>query len=322
MEDYINYSDIEAIDTLIRRSIDDLFFNGYEVVQIRNINYGTRFRFSKGDDVFSFTVYFSKKKGISLVKDQNITHPEYYKLLDIINKSNITKNKDISKFNKWIGTDEAGKGDYFGPLVVAGFCIDKSIMGSIESLGIKDSKKLSDDQVEKMFQYLENNYLDKISVKMLMPSEYNKMILNLKKEGHTLNDLLGILHSQVIIDLYGRHSGVEGIITDQFTHQDKVYNLIKDNIRANFIQRTKAESDVAVAAASVIARAVFLRQLKILGKEYKTVFPKGASNQVIGWAADFCTTYCEKSLSHVAKLHFKTTNNILNKLESKKIDEI
>lgn len=317
MENYINYSNIEEIDTLIRRSIDDLFFNGYGIIQIKNINYGTRFKFSKGDNVFSFTVYFSEKKGISLVKDQKITNPEYYELLEIINKSDISKTKNVHKFNKWIGTDEAGKGDYFGPLVVAGFCIDKSIIDSIESLGIKDSKKLSDDQVEKMFQHLENNYLDRISIKMLMPSEYNKMILNLKKEGHTLNDLLGILHSQVIIDLYDRHLGVEGIITDQFTHQDKVYNLIKDNVSADFIQRTKAESDVAVAAASVIARAVFLKQLKALGKEYNTVFPKGASSQVINWATDFCSIYCEKSLSNVAKLHFKTTNNILDKLGSK-----
>lgn len=320
MENYVNYSDIETIDILIRRSIDDLFFNDYEIVQIRNINYGTRFRFRKGDLVFSFTVYFSQKKGISIVKDQNIIHPEYDKLLDIISKRDISKTKDVNSFNKWIGTDEAGKGDYFGPLVVAGFYMDKSIENSIESLGIKDSKTLSDIEVEKMLQHLENNYLDNFSVKMLMPSEYNKMILNLKKEGHTLNDLLGILHSQVIIDLYDRHSRVEGIIIDQFTHQDKVHYLIKDYVRADFIQRTKAESDVAVAAASVIARAVFLRELKLLGKEYNTIFPKGASNQVISWATDFCSMHGEKCLSNIAKLHFKTTNSILSKLGSKKID--
>ncbi len=316
------FSNIEAIDMLIRRNIKDLYFNGYEIVDKRNINYGTRFKFSKEDLNLPITMYFSKKKGISIVKDQNIEHPEYYELINILNNWIKGAEKSEENFSKWIGTDEAGKGDYFGPLVVAGFFMDKSIKKIIESLGTKDSKTLSDNDVERIFQHIEYNYLDNFSVRVLMPYEYNRMISNLKKDGNTLNDLLGILHSQVILDLYHRHKGTEGIITDQFTHQDKVHNLIKDSVSADYIQRTKAESDIAVAAASVIARAVFLRQLKIMGEEYKTVFPKGASNQVIDWAVDFCGKHDEKSLFHVAKMHFKTTNNIMDMIRSKKIHEV
>ena len=200
--------------------------------------------------------------------------------------------------------------------------MDKNIKGFIKSLGVKDSKVMSDFDVEKVLKYLESNYMDNFSIKVLMPLEYNKKITSLKKDGRTLNDLLGICHSQVIFELYHKHSGVEGIIVDQFTHQDKVHNLIKDRVKAQFIQRTKAESDIAVAAASVIARAVFLRQLKIMGEKYGTAFPKGASNQVISWASDFCKNHGESSLADVAKIHFKTTNNILNMLRSKEIDEI
>ena len=119
------YSDIESINTLIKSSIDELIAHDYKLKEIRNINYGTRYKFTKDNLIYSFTVYYSSKKGISIVKDQNINQSDFDKFLSILNLDKDTKEED-ENYNKWIGTDEAGKGDYFGPLVVAGFVIDRS----------------------------------------------------------------------------------------------------------------------------------------------------------------------------------------------------
>ena len=322
MGNLINYSNIKEIDIFIRDNIDDLYTKGYKIIERKDINYGTRFKFQRDDYGFYATIYYSKKKGISIVKDQNVNLPEYERFIDILQTENKVGDDDFKGhkvedvgFNKWIGTDEAGKGDYFGPLVVVGFFVDKEVKNLLGSLGIKDSKVMTDDKVEEVLQYLESNHSDYFSVKTLMPSDYNESISNLRSRGRTFNDLLGICHAQVINQLYSKYPSTEGIIVDQFTHQDKVHHLIKDRVKAKYIQRTKAERDIGVAAASVVARGVFLRGLKLLGKKYGTVFPKGASSQVIEWALEFCKDYGEDKLRDVAKLHFKTTNNILNMLK-------
>lgn len=307
------YSDIDDIDVLMRSSIDRLALNYYELKEIKNINYGTRYKFKKDDLVISFTIYYSDKKGISIVKDQNINQSDFDDLISFLCLCDNEK-KIENRFSKWIGTDEAGKGDYFGPLVVAGFLVKKSEIEYFKSLGIKDSKRLSDKDIDDLFVLLSDNFSDRICFKILLPYEYNKTINDFKRKGQTLNDLLGTLHSQVIIKLYNRFKGIDGIITDQFTHQDKVYKLIKDDVKARYIQRTRAESDIAVAAASVIARAVFLRELDTIGKEFNTVFPKGASDRVVHWALEFFNNYGENNLSKVAKIHFKTTGTIKNLL--------
>ncbi|MCK9216382.1 MAG: ribonuclease HIII [Firmicutes bacterium] len=309
----IVYSDIDNIDALMRSSIDRLALNHYELKEIKNINYGTRYKFKKDDLLISFTIYYSSKKGISIVKDQNVNQPNFDDLISFLCLSNNEKKLE-NRFNKWIGTDEAGKGDYFGPLVVAGFLIKKAEIEYFKSLGIKDSKRLSDKDVDELFILLNENFSERICFKTLLPYEYNKTIYDFKRKGQTLNDLLGILHSQVIIELYNKFEGIDGIITDQFTHQDKVFKLIKNDVRASYVQRIGAESDIAVAAASVIARAVFLRELDAIGKEFNIVFPKGASDRVVNWALEFYKNYGENNLSKVAKIHFKTTNTIKNLL--------
>ncbi len=313
IKDETIYSDISYINNLIKNNIKSIESEGYGLIDFKNINYGTRYKFIKGDDICSFTIYYSDKKGITFVKDKSIEEKNFQSLIRLLKYNNEKVEKRVS-FSKWIGTDEAGKGDYFGPLVVSGFFVENTEIDYLLELGVKDSKKLTDKKIEEIYETLVEKYGGNISVRLMMPSEYNKAISDYKNKKLTLNDLLGKLHSEVIIELYNKHNGVEGIITDQFTHQDKVHYLIKDSVNAVYIQRTKAEDDIAVAAASIISRALFLRSIEEIKEKYKFNFIKGASAQVVTTAIEFCNIYGKEGLKNVAKTHFKTTNEILSML--------
>ena len=319
MKNYNIYSNIKEINNLIENSILALNEKGYIMLEHKNINYGSRYKFQKDTLILSFTIYYSDKKGISIVKDQNVCQTDFEELIDNLDIYKQEKKEILNyktDYNKCIGTDEAGKGDYFGPLVVAGFCLEKSDVSLLNTIGVKDSKNISDKKIEKIYQQLRDKLPQNISYKVLMPFEYNKKIFNYRKKDQNLNDLLGYLHSEVILNLYRQHKNVDKIITDQFTHQDKVYKHIKDDIEATFIQEIKAENNLAVAAASIVARAVFLKKLLAIANEYETIFPKGASNLVTDSAIEFCKIHGVEKLPYVAKIHFKTTDNIKSTLNN------
>ena len=210
-----------------------------------------------------------------------------------------------------IGVDEVGKGDYFGPLVVVACFVNEEFTEKISYLGFDDSKKFSDRKILELYDRVkEYAYYYPI---VLYPTIYNDLV----NEYGNVSVLLAKQHTKCIEaglkDLQKRGIECKEVVIDQFSSSK---NRILDELgplgkAVNVVQFHKGESDIAVAAASIIARGIFLEEFDRLRAEYDFDFPKGASN-VIDAAIDFVRIYGEKKLREVAKVGFKTTKKVLS----------
>jgi ribonuclease HIII len=204
-----------------------------------------------------------------------------------------------------IGTDESGKGDYFGPLVIAGLFLPDGQEPVFRELGVKDSKKTSDNRVRELAEVLKRGY--KHSVVSIGPERYNELYSRLRN----LNRILAWGHSRVIENIL-EEIPCRLAITDQFG--DKVYvlnALMKKGKNIELVQKPKAEEDLAVAAASILARAEFLKRLYFLSQEFGIDIPKGASTLVEETGLRLVQKHGAQVLDKVAKKHFKITDRIL-----------
>jgi ribonuclease HIII len=209
-----------------------------------------------------------------------------------------------------IGTDESGKGDYFGPLVVAGFFLPDGQEQVLQELGVRDSKKISDNRIREIAEILKGGY--KHSLVVIGPKKYNELYTKLRN----LNKLLAWAHARVIENLL-EEVPCSSAVTDQFGDKLFVINsLMKRGKGIELIQRPKAEEDLAVAAASILARAEFLRRMYFLSQEIGRELPRGASALVEAVGLDLVRKHGESVLDEVAKKHFKITNRIIGLIDA------
>lgn len=204
-----------------------------------------------------------------------------------------------------IGTDESGKGDYFGPLVVAGVFLPDSQKPLLQEFGVKDSKRFSDNRVRELAELIKNGY--KHSVVSIGPEKYN----NLYEKLRNMNRILAWAHARVIENLLEEVSCMLAI-TDQFGDKLYVTNaLMKRGKAIELIQRPKAEADMAVAAASILARAEFLKRLHFLSQDIGCELPKGSSSRTEEVGLKLVQKHGVQILDKAAKKHFKITARIL-----------
>ncbi len=204
-----------------------------------------------------------------------------------------------------LGTDESGKGDYFGPLVVAGLFLPAGQASVLAELGVRDSKKFADSRVQELAQLLKQGYHHSLVV--IGPEKYNELYTKMRN----LNRLLAWAHARVIENVLEKVD-CRRVVTDQFGDKLYVLNaLMKKGRQIELIQRPKAEQDMAVAAASILARAEFLRRLSYLSQEVGVDLPKGASPKVQEVGYQLVKKKGQERLQRVAKVHFKTTQKIL-----------
>lgn len=215
----------------------------------------------------------------------------------------------------WIGTDESGKGDYFGPLVSAAVFADHEVAERLRDLGVQDSKQLTDKRVRglapQVRQVVGNG---RYKVTPINPSRYNELYAELKAEGKNLNSLLAWGHTRSIEDLLRKGLRPRYAIVDQFADASYIEQRLMTEARESRLdvfQFPKAETDFAVAAASILAREAFLEWLERTSARFGLVLPKGASPQVIEAAKSIAAAGGREALSEVAKLHFKTTDRVL-----------
>lgn len=215
----------------------------------------------------------------------------------------------------WIGTDESGKGDYFGPLVSAAVYADEHIAQQLEELGVQDSKKLTDKRVHALAPMVRETVgKGRFKVTPLNPPRYNKLYDEFKAEGKNLNSLLAWGHTRSIEDLLAGGCRPRYAIVDQFADARYIEaKLLAETREAGLqiFQFPKAEANIAVAAASILAREAFLRWLARTSAELGVALPKGASPQVVQAAKQIAQSGGREALAAVAKLHFKTTEQVL-----------
>ncbi|MBI9020120.1 MAG: ribonuclease HIII [Verrucomicrobia bacterium] len=209
-----------------------------------------------------------------------------------------------------MGIDESGKGDLFGPLVIASVYTDAKTVAILQELGARDSKKITSDRVALQLASDIRKQLDgKFAIVTLGPEAYNRMYASMKN----VNRVLAWGHARAIENLLTKVPDCPRALSDKFGPTHRIESaLMQNGKKIKMDQRTKAESDPAVAAASILARAAFLNALRKMEKEFgiETV-PKGCSARVKQIATELVAHKGPGILPKTCKLHFKTTEEVL-----------
>ena len=204
-----------------------------------------------------------------------------------------------------IGIDESGKGDYFGPLVIAAVLVTPPDEPDLRLIQVRDSKRISDGRILEMAPDIRQ--VCRHSVVAIGPKRYNELYEKIKN----LNRLLAWGHARALENILAQTECTLAI-SDQFGDERFILNaLLEKGKSIQLIQRPKAEDDLAVAAASILARSEFLTRLKKLSDEIGIALPKGASPAVEMAARTIVRKLGRAGLEGVAKLHFKTTQAVL-----------
>lgn len=222
--------------------------------------------------------------------------------------------KVMGNFDKYstIGSDEVGTGDYFGPIVVAATFVDKKNNGYLKELKVTDSKKLTDEYIKKIAPEIMKTI--PYAAFVLTNKEYN----NLDHDKVNLNKIKAILHNKVLLNLVEKNYEYEKIVVDQFTPPKSYYGYLSDiPVKVNNITFTpKAESQcLSVACASIISRYIFLKEINKISEEIGKELPKGAGEAVDEFATKLVNEKGFDILKGIAKLNFKNTNKIKEKMD-------
>lgn len=260
------------------------------------------------------TFFSAKKPGINVTlynsyklviqgraKDEFI---EFYVEPELIKTFTYKQKETTQSAEEHIGVDESGKGDFFGPLcTVAVFANVEQIQKLVEH-GIRDSKALKDDQIAKKAEIIRRICIYKELI--LMPKKYNELYHKIQN----LNHLLGWCHATVIENLI-KTTPCRKVIIDQFANETLMQKMIaKKKLQIELEQRTRAEEDVVVAAASILARDAFVKNMNKLSKEFNILLHKGAGPKVIQSGIKILMTKGEDFFNNCAKTHFKTLQDI------------
>ena len=211
-------------------------------------------------------------------------------------------------FEAHFGVDESGKGDFFGPLVVAGVYVDRGIARKLIDAGVQDSKRIgSDARIRALAETIRKRTAGLIETVLIGPERYNELY---QKFGN-LNKLLGWGHARVIENLLAKKSDCPRALSDQFADARVIeQSLLRHGRKIDIEQRTKGESDIAVAAASILAREAFINWLERRGKELGLRLERGVSANVKEAAKKLVEMNGPQVLRGLAKVHFRTAHEI------------
>jgi ribonuclease HIII len=208
-----------------------------------------------------------------------------------------------------LGVDESGKGDFFGPLAIAGVYVNESVINAWKEIGIRDSKNISSDKkIAELAEKIRATPGCVTDCVVIGNEAYNRLYAKMK----SVNTLLAWGHARVIENLLGKRYQMNPppvkAISDQFAASKSVIEkaLMAQGRELQLVQRHKAEEDIAVAAASILARDEFVKGLAKLEKQFEMKLPKGASAAVDAAAKQFVETRGAGELAKVSKLHFRT----------------
>jgi ribonuclease HIII len=263
-----------------------------------------------------YTIFSAKKKGVScsLYESGKITVQgkemtpfiEFYLEPEILKEFKFTNPEVGLDLTPHIGLDEAGKGDFFGPLCIAGLYADANGIKKLVEWGVRDSKKFKDDNILKLAKKIRAEFA--YTTIRLFPLKYNELYGKFKN----LNRLMAWTHTAALGDLCQK-TGCKEAILDQFADKSLVDKQVQQKkLDVHLVQRVRGEEDIVVAGASILARAAFLEGMEKLSEEYEMKIPKGASAAVKDAARKLIAKFGVDVLPKVAKTHFKTAQEVLS----------
>ncbi len=257
------------------------------------IPYGVSFKvIVSGEKEVPVAAYHSEKKGFSIVTDHEDIRRMALSLLAP---------------EPAAGCDEAGKGDLFGPLVAACFYLCDASEGVL-TLNIRDSKRMSDEEVLSTSAEIMRRHRSYCEIVRIMPQRYNELYAEFREQGKTLNHLLAWAHAKAVSGLVARHAPVKKVIVDQFSDAPAITEFIRTAAPDALVDfRPRAESHPAVAVASVMARAAYLRALRKLSEETLEGvldLKSGSGPDADRLAAAVRDRFGDAKLREIAKTHF------------------
>ena len=259
--------------------------------------------FQGRDADLSSQLWIEKERHNNPLQKVSVTNSD-----DKTKKEKIKETIDPKIYNSnSIGSDEVGTGDYFGPIVVCATYVEKKNIPLLESLGIKDSKKMTDEKILEVVPKIKD--IIPYECIILSNKEYNEKY----KDGFNMNKLKAILHNKVLFNLKNKISNYDYIVVDQFAEKYIYFNYLKDstNVVRNITFMTKAEDKcLSVACASIISRYIFLKEYAKISKDVDMLLPKGASSLVDEKGLEIVKKYGFDKLNEIAKINFKNTEKI------------
>jgi ribonuclease HIII len=274
---------------------------------------GTRVRIAAAAAI-GLNVYPSKTGGCKIVFDQ-AESPEADAIAELVagRPSIVKSGKSAGTIIEpvladeacWIGSDESGKGDYFGPLVVAAVAVTSTNWRVLVELGVQDSKNLTDSRARGLADEIRGAFASEVIT--VMPRRYNELWASMRN----VNRLLAWAHARAIENVIAGAPEATAAVADQFGDEALIRDaLFEHGRRVRLVQMHRAERDPAVAAASILARAEFLRRLDQLGRDAGVRLPKGAGPAVDAVARAIASSRGAAALDALAKTHFKTTKRV------------
>ncbi|WP_291866519.1 ribonuclease HIII [Maribacter sp.] len=307
----------------ILQEIENKLRNAYNILEVKDINYGRQFKIKVDNDTINFRVFYNKKGDIkydySTIKDSfflsklsGYLEGKVIKVQQEHVNQDTVDNEKVNPFTNAIGTDESGKGDYFGPLVVAGVYVNEKTKVILDNNGVRDSKKIGDKKILELANMIKRVCVNQYVIVEIAPLTYNNLYESFKKEGKNLNTLLAWGHAKAIEEVLAKVD-CELAISDKFADERFIISQLQEKGREITLkQEHKAEKYTSVAAASILARARFLEKMNKLSIEYGMKLSKGASKKVVLQARSLVDNNTVGILKNVAKVHFKTTDKVMN----------
>ncbi|MFA5879269.1 MAG: ribonuclease HIII [Candidatus Margulisiibacteriota bacterium] len=278
----------------------------FELSNYQEINYGLQFEVKKINQKGIIRIYESKK-GVKLdfsqIKDKEfldliINFLDFNDKKIAVDLKTATKNLTLAEPLELIGIDESGKGDFFGPLVIAACFTNNETANILKERGVLDSKRLTEVQIIKYAKQIHD--LCPYAVLVINPKKYN----DLHKKYHNINEILAHSHINVLEKVMSKVD-CKIALSDQFANENLLLSKLKEkNITVNLIQRPRAENHPAVAAASILARFQFITEITKLREKYHFSFALGASDRVKNQVKTFRLEFGEAILQNVCKIHF------------------
>ena len=299
----------QSAEKIIRDYINLLKRDKIFVSDISKAAYNYEVVLNNGKNNLKLQVYFGKK-GNKVVLQGNKETDFYQKVKEIVYGTELFKvdTDGLSEPECYIGTDESGKGDYFGPLIIAGVFINKNTLSLLRKVGVKDSKEIkSNYSIKSVSSEIKKIIGNTYNLVVISPEKYNELYKSFKN----VNKLLGWAHARVLENILKKQEASEAI-SDKFGDERYIRNSLQEKGKSILLhQITKAERYTAVAAASILARDKFNDWFEKMNRELDFRIPKGASAEVEKAAKRLKSIYGGEFLQKYVKLHFKTSRKIL-----------
>ncbi len=296
-------TDIEKrAESEILRYREILKSNGYQASSPQKGSYCLESSIDGDSGTVKLLVYFGKK-GLKTVLQGNKDSQIYAEIFKLVFNELPFEKEDFVPPTKYIGTDESGKGDFFGPLVIAGVFVDEEIKRKLDDIGVRDSKRIAHQSMKRLADNIKKiTGRDSFNVVVINPARYNELYA---KFGN-LNRLLAWGHAKVLENIL-TNKEVPAAISDKFGDERLILNSLQEKgKKLELYQFHKAEKYTAVAAASILARDRFNDWFDTKKREMKIDLPKGAAGKVTETARKLKSEFGADLLEQLTKTHFKT----------------